>query len=115
MTEDPTITAVLVANDAMALGVIKALTEQGIDVPGDVSVVGFGDMSEARYFRPSLTTVRLDFNEVGRSTVARLLRLMGSKPPESRPKAQRWLLACKRILPHGSRSISGRNGTLSPE
>ena len=88
IAEDPTITAVLVANDAMALGVIKALTERGIDVPGDVSVVGFDDMSEARYFQPGLTTVRLDFNEVGRLAVERVLRLMGGEPAELIPVIQ---------------------------
>jgi DNA-binding LacI/PurR family transcriptional regulator len=84
----PGITAVLVANDSMALGVIKALTERGIDVPGDVSVVGFDDMSEARYFQPGLTTVRLDFNEVGRLAVERVLRLMGGEPADLIPVIQ---------------------------
>ena len=85
---DSTITAVLVANDSMALGVIKALTERGIDVPSDVSVVGFDDMSEARYFRPSLPPVRLDFNAVGRLAVERVLRLMGGEPAELIPVIQ---------------------------
>jgi DNA-binding LacI/PurR family transcriptional regulator len=88
IADDPAITAVLVANDAMALGVMKALNERGIDVPGDVSIVGFDDVSEARYFQPSLTTVRLDFNEVGRLAVERVLRLMRSEPAEVIPVIQ---------------------------
>ncbi|TFD56943.1 LacI family transcriptional regulator, partial [Cryobacterium sp. Hh7] len=50
--------------------------------------VGFDDMSEARYFQPGLTTVRLDFNEVGRLAVERVLRLMGGEPAELIPVIQ---------------------------
>lgn len=59
-------TAVFAGNDQMALGLLKALHEAGIPVPGDVSVVGFDDIPEARFFTPALTTVRQDFAEVGR-------------------------------------------------
>jgi DNA-binding LacI/PurR family transcriptional regulator len=59
-------TAIFVGNDQMALGVLKALHEAGLAVPGDVSVVGFDDIPEAAVFTPALTTVRQDFAEVGR-------------------------------------------------
>ena len=85
IAQNPSITAVLAANDSMALGVMKALSEHGISVPGDVSVVGFDDMSEARYFQPGLTTIRLDFNEVGRLAVERLLHLMSGEAAETIP------------------------------
>lgn len=58
--------AVFVANDQMALGFTRALHERGIDVPGDVSVVGFDDQPEAAYFLPPLTTIRQDFRGMGR-------------------------------------------------
>jgi len=79
IAEDPAITAVLAANDSMALGIMKALSERGRSVPGDVSVVGFDDMSEAAYFQPGLTTIRLDFDQVGRLAVDRLLQLIGGE------------------------------------
>ena len=60
------VTAVFVANDQMALGMLRAFTESGITVPRDVHVVGFDDVPEAAYFNPPLTTVRQDFIEVGR-------------------------------------------------
>ncbi|ADI09550.1 HTH-type transcriptional repressor PurR [Streptomyces bingchenggensis BCW-1] len=60
------VTAVFAANDQMALGVLLALREAGLDVPGDVSLVGFDDIPEAAYFWPPLTTVRQDFDEAGR-------------------------------------------------
>ena len=55
-----------VANDQMALGLLRALREEGRRVPEDVSVVGFDDLPEAEYFAPALTTVRQDFSELGR-------------------------------------------------
>lgn len=73
---DPQVTAVFVANDQMALGVYKALAEAGLSVPDDISVVGFDDTPEADSYHPALTTVRMDFAEVGRQCVDRLLRLI---------------------------------------
>jgi DNA-binding LacI/PurR family transcriptional regulator len=73
VAEDPSVTAVFVANDQMALGLLRALHEQGRDVPGDVSVVGFDDIPEAEFFTPPLTTVRQDFNEMGRRSLHLLL------------------------------------------
>jgi DNA-binding LacI/PurR family transcriptional regulator len=70
-TED--VTAVFVANDQMALGVLRALHEAGRRVPGEISVVGFDDIPEASYFMPPLTTVRQDFNEMGRRSLHLLL------------------------------------------
>jgi DNA-binding LacI/PurR family transcriptional regulator len=67
------LTAIFVANDQMALGLLRLLHERGLDVPRDVSVVGFDDIPEAAYFMPPLTTVRQDFNEMGRRCLHVLL------------------------------------------
>ena len=67
------VTAVFVANDQMALGLLRALHEQGRAVPGDVSVVGFDDMEEAAHFWPPLTTIRQNFVDVGRLSVDALI------------------------------------------
>jgi DNA-binding LacI/PurR family transcriptional regulator len=68
-------TAVFAANDQMALGLLHAFRDAGLDVPGDVSVVGFDDAPEAAHYCPPLTTVRQDFQELGRQCVDRLLRM----------------------------------------
>jgi DNA-binding LacI/PurR family transcriptional regulator len=70
----PDTTAVFAGNDQMALGLLRALAESGIRVPQDVSVVGFDDIPEAAYLTPPLTTVRQDFDEVGRRCIAALLK-----------------------------------------
>jgi len=70
------ITAIFAANDPFALGVVKALDEAGIDVPGQVSIVGFDDVKESPYFRPALTTVTLDFEAIGHIAVTRILAMI---------------------------------------
>jgi DNA-binding LacI/PurR family transcriptional regulator len=70
------VTAVFVANDQMALGVLLALHDAGKRVPQDVSVVGFDDIPEAGYFLPPLTTVRQDFTTLGRICIDRLTALV---------------------------------------
>ncbi|MHC6220813.1 LacI family DNA-binding transcriptional regulator [Arthrobacter sp. MMS24-S77] len=63
---EKTATALFVGNDQMALGLLRAFNEAGVRVPEDVSVVGFDDQPESGYFTPPLTTVRQDFEELGR-------------------------------------------------
>ena len=58
-------TAVLCANDELALGFISGMAAAGLHAPGDFSIVGTDDMPAAAYFSPPLTTVRLDFRELG--------------------------------------------------
>jgi DNA-binding LacI/PurR family transcriptional regulator len=59
-------TAVFCFNDIAAIGAIRALTEAGLRVPHDVSVVGFDDIQSAAFCTPSLTTVRQPLNEMGK-------------------------------------------------
>jgi DNA-binding LacI/PurR family transcriptional regulator len=67
------VTAIFVANDQMALGVLCALHEAGRRVPSDVSVVGFDGTPEAEFFNPPLTTVRQNYAELGRRSLELLL------------------------------------------
>lgn len=82
MAERGDVTAVFAGNDQMALGMIRAFHEQGIRVPDDVSIVGFDDIPEAEYLSPPLTTIRQDFDEVGRRCIAVLLGLVEADPRE---------------------------------
>ncbi|QIG39528.1 LacI family DNA-binding transcriptional regulator [Microbacterium sp. 4R-513] len=66
-------TAVFSSNDQMALGFMHAVRDEGLDVPRDISIVGFDDIPEAAHFWPPLTTVRQDFAELGRRCVELLL------------------------------------------
>lgn len=72
-------TAIFSSNDQMALGLLHAIREAGLDCPRDISVVGFDDIPEAAHFAPPLTTVRQDFAEIGRRCVALLLGQIGEQ------------------------------------
>ncbi|MDG4764538.1 LacI family DNA-binding transcriptional regulator [Solwaraspora sp. WMMD406] len=72
------VTAVFAANDHLALGILRALSERGRRVPDEVSIVGFDDVPEAAYFTPPLTTVRPDFDAVAKASLALLLRQIES-------------------------------------
>jgi DNA-binding LacI/PurR family transcriptional regulator len=81
---EPGLTAVFCGNDTMALGVIRALVERGLRVPGDVSVIGFDDVPEAGYYLPPLTTVRQDFSVLGRQALSTLIDRMSGAIPAGR-------------------------------
>jgi signal transduction histidine kinase/ActR/RegA family two-component response regulator len=75
-----TFDAIVSANDQMALGVIDALRVRNIRVPQDVAIIGFDDISEARYCTPPLTTIRQPLRQQGRLAVEVLLqRLRGER------------------------------------
>ncbi|MFT4110067.1 LacI family DNA-binding transcriptional regulator [Propionicimonas sp.] len=79
----PGVTAIFVANDAMALGALHAMHELGLRCPEDVSLVGFDDDPEAEFFSPGLTTIRQDFDEIGRLSVGLLLDLIETGAPST--------------------------------
>ena len=59
------VTAVVCASDLIAIGLISGLRKRGLHVPEDISVSGFDNLDVARYFTPSLTTVKQDFISLG--------------------------------------------------
>lgn len=68
----PGTTALLCYNDLTAIGAIRGLRAMGLDVPGDVSVVGFDDIEMAAHVDPPLTTIRQDTEEMGQWALASL-------------------------------------------
>ncbi|TMR10949.1 LacI family transcriptional regulator [Nonomuraea turkmeniaca] len=87
LVADPSVTAILCGNDDLALGVMRAAREAGRDIPGDLSVVGFDDSPPAAYLNPSLTTVRLDFQGLGRACFNLLHRRLD---PHTAPAVPAW-------------------------
>ncbi|MFD1801118.1 LacI family DNA-binding transcriptional regulator [Mixta tenebrionis] len=68
--------AILVANDQMALGALRALAEAGLQVPGEVSVIGYDDTADSACFIPPLTTIKQDFRALGNNSVERLIAMI---------------------------------------
>ncbi|MDR1265180.1 MAG: LacI family transcriptional regulator [Propionibacteriaceae bacterium] len=66
-------TAVIAANDVVAAGVIRGASERGLDVPGDLSVTGWDNQTIGQFIQPSLTTVDIDLEGLGRRGMCRLV------------------------------------------
>lgn len=75
----PMPSAIFAANDDIAIGAIKALHEHGFRVPDDISLIGFDDLLISSYFHPKLTTMRVDFEQIGREVVSNLIEKIENK------------------------------------
>lgn len=69
-------TAVFCASDQIAFGLISTLLNAGVDVPGDISVVGFDDIEISGYYKPALTTIRQDRRKLGERAAQMLVNLL---------------------------------------
>lgn len=96
---DSGVTAVVAFNDVVALGLLGALHELGVDVPGKISVVGFDDIPFARYTSPALTTAAIPQDRLGELSWQRLRTLLDGGTPD------RTALFRPRLVTRGS---SGR-------
>ncbi|MGI5418894.1 LacI family DNA-binding transcriptional regulator [Actinomadura luteofluorescens] len=72
------VTGVLAYNDLVAIGLIEALEQRGVSVPGDVSVIGVDDSVTGRLHRPKLTTVAMPAADAGRMAVDLLIKSMSA-------------------------------------
>ncbi len=81
LTDPPT--AIFASSDQMALGVYEAVRRRGMQVPREVSVVGFDDLPEVRWCSPPLTTVRQPLAEMGMLAARTVLRLARGETVES--------------------------------
>ena len=75
--------AVVAANDSMALGALEELHRRGIQVPGQLSLIGFDDIESARVARPTLTTVRQPAESIGREALRQLIGTVAGEPSKS--------------------------------
>ncbi|SCK56102.1 LacI family DNA-binding transcriptional regulator [Streptomyces sp. WMMB 322] len=73
-------TAVVCASDMMALGAIRAARQRGLEVPGDISVIGFDDSPLIAFTDPPLTTIRQPVPSMGQAAVRALLEEIGGTP-----------------------------------
>ncbi|MGA2190679.1 MAG: LacI family DNA-binding transcriptional regulator [Steroidobacteraceae bacterium] len=75
-TANRSFTAIVAANDMLALGCYDALAEAGLECPADISITGYNDMPFADRFNPPLTTLRIPHDQIGVQSSLLLLRMM---------------------------------------
>jgi DNA-binding LacI/PurR family transcriptional regulator len=85
LTARPRPTAVVAANDLMALGVMKASRAEGLSIPRDLSVVGFDDIAFASLADPPLSTVCLPRDALARGATAALINSLDESSPALTP------------------------------
>ena len=76
LSRGETFTALVASNDDMAIGAVKQLHDSGVSTPGQVSVIGFDDVSIAPYIIPSLSSVRIPVTEMIKETISRLIFML---------------------------------------
>ena len=91
-------TAILCFSDVIASGVMGAADKLGLDVPRDLSVVGFDDSPLARRLRPQLTTVRQDVAEKGRLSAAELTRVLQARRAGTKTRARHTVLPTELVV-----------------
>jgi DNA-binding LacI/PurR family transcriptional regulator len=92
--------AVFCVNDLLALGALRTLLERGVDVPGEVALIGFDDIEDGRFSTPTLSTVAPDTPRVAQLAVDLLAERLGDGPAASGPP--RELRVEHRLLPRES-------------
>jgi DNA-binding LacI/PurR family transcriptional regulator len=73
LDKHPDVTAIFAGNDKMAVGALHLLNRMGVDVPRQISVIGFDDLQHAAFVNPSLTTVHLPLYQVGALACEKLI------------------------------------------
>jgi len=74
LTKKLAITAIFAMSDVMAIGAMRALTDKGLRIPDDISIIGFDGIDLANFYNPRLTTIRQLQNELAKNSVEILLR-----------------------------------------
>ena len=80
-------TAIICANDSMALGAMQKFKQEGFDIPDDISIIGFDDIDVASQIVPTLTTIRAPVNQIAKHSFSTLKNLIMGKEPENQHMA----------------------------
>ncbi|RAI43205.1 LacI family DNA-binding transcriptional regulator [Rhodoplanes roseus] len=86
LASNPKLTAIVCANDLLAIGALAALKKRGISCPGDISVTGFNDIPFVDRITPSLTTVRIEHYQCGSAAAGILLEDLQAGPVRREPR-----------------------------
>lgn len=100
-------TAMLVANDQMALGAMRAITESGLRVGADISVVGYDDTEDSSCYIPPLTTIKQDFH-AGANQRGPLAATLSGPGGEGQSAVARLTGEKKTTLPPNTQTASPR-------
>lgn len=102
LEQEPDLDAVFASSDPIDLGALHTLVRLGRRVPQDVALVGFGNIPEAAYFQPPLTTIHQPLAEIGRQAVQALQQLIDSRRQGVAPGQQAPIMADPTLIVRAS-------------
>jgi DNA-binding LacI/PurR family transcriptional regulator len=111
-------TAIIYANDVMAMAGLSLAVSRGIGVPGQLSIIGFDDTEIAAHLQPALTTVGLDAIAWGRAAATRLLELVDGRPAtpiELVPAALVIRASTGPVIPDAAQAAPSQRRRSTPE
>lgn len=94
-------TAFFIANDSMAIGAYKAILEKGLKIPEDISIIGFNDISTAKYIVPALTTIRIYTEFMSETTI----QLLMERIRDERKISKKVVIPTKLVIRESCREI----------
>lgn len=105
LTQNNLPTAVFCCNDVMALGAISAITEKGLRVPEDISIIGYDNIHASRFYAPPLTTIHQSKSRLGAQAVNLLFKRIADKDNNNHEK-HRILLHPELVLRKSVRTLA---------
>ncbi|HMD82012.1 MAG TPA: substrate-binding domain-containing protein, partial [Anaerolineales bacterium] len=75
----PEMDAIFVANDQMAIGAMQIIKERGLQIPGDIAMIGYDNIAESAFSSPPLTTIAQDFESMGAKTIELLVDVINAQ------------------------------------
>src|SRR5437870_2639606 len=99
INESPDATAIQAVNDIVAIGCAQMLLNQGVRIPEDISIIGFGNILLSEYFRVPLTTVREPKFRLGSAAMDAMLQLLRGQRPESKRLAAELVVRASSGIP----------------
>lgn len=103
LNESPDVTAVQAVNDLVAIGAATIFLNQGIRIPEELSIVGFGNVLISEYFRVPLTTIRQPKYRMGVAAMNSMLKLLRGERPESQRLPAEIIVRASTVVPSADR------------
>lgn len=113
INESPGATAVQAINDLVAIGCAQTLIQQGLRIPEDLSIVGFGNILLSEHFRVPLTTIRQPKFRLGTAAVDTMLQLLGGHRPEPKRLAAELVVRASSGIPPAITRLKQLNAAVN--
>ena len=103
LNEAPKATAILAVNDLVAIGAATVLLSQGLKIPQDISIVGFGNILLSEHFRVPLTTIRQPKLRLGTAAMDSMMKLLRGERPASKRLSAEIIIRASTAPPPGNK------------